>query len=358
MSELLVWREKIQKVYARYSIYFDKAVQFLFAFVAFYSINKNIGVMKMVTSPVISVGLSVVCTLLPPVFTVLLAAALVLLHMFEMSMGIMAVSVVIFFIMFAFYCQFTPKKALIILATPIAYMLHIPYVVSVVCGLVFGPVISIPVVCGTIVYYMISFMKNSTSVISSADGIVGEITLFVKAVFLNKEMWIACVAAVVCICVVYVIRRLAIAYAWSIAIIAGALVNIVTFIVGSVVMTISISYGSLLMGNVVAIVAGFIVQFFLFNVDYSRTETIQFEDDEYYYYVKAVPKLTISAPDKVVKHISERNPETKKKSVEKRTDKKMQSREDEGKSTEQILLEKSLQEELEFQNIINKELEE
>lgn len=333
MSELLVWRDKIRKIYARYSIYIDKAVQFLFAFVTFFSINKNIGVMEKVTSPVIAVGLAIVCTVLPPVCTVLVAAALVLLHMFKISIGIMAVSAVVFFIMFAFYCQFTPKRALVLLVTPIAYMLHIPYVVPVVCGLAFGPVISIPVIFGTIIYYMIHFFKNSASAISSAGGIMGEITLFSKNVFMNKEMWIACVAAVVCVCVVYTIRRLSIEHAWPIAIIAGALLNIIVFIVGSLVMGISVSYSSLLIGNAVAVLVGLVMQFFLFNVDYSRTETMQFEDDDYYYYVKAVPKLTISAPDKVVKHISEKN-------------------------TEQILLEKSLQEELEIQNIINKELKE
>lgn len=333
MSELLVWRDKIRKIYARYSIYIDKAVQFLFAFVTFFSINKNIGVMEKVTSPVIAVGLAIVCTVLPPVCTVLVAAALVLLHMFKISLGIMAVSAVVFFIMFAFYCQFTPKRALVLLVTPIAYMLHIPYVVPVVCGLAFGPVISIPVIFGTIIYYMIHFFKNSASAISSAGGIMGEITLFSKNVFMNKEMWIACVAAVVCVCVVYTIRRLSIEHAWPIAIIAGALLNIIVFIVGSLVMGISVSYSSLMIGNAVAVLVGLVMQFFLFNVDYSRTETMQFEDDDYYYYVKAVPKLTISAPDKVVKHISEKN-------------------------TEQILLEKSLQEELEIQNIINKELKE
>ena len=99
MSELLVWRDKIRKIYARYSIYIDKAVQFLFAFVTFFSINKNIGVMEKVTPPVIAVGLAIVCTVLPPVCTVLVAAALVLLHMFKISLGIMAVSAVVFFIM-------------------------------------------------------------------------------------------------------------------------------------------------------------------------------------------------------------------------------------------------------------------
>ena len=36
-----------------------------------------------------------------------------------------------------------------------------------------------------------------------------------------------------------------------------------------------------------------VLQFFIFNVDYSRAEYVQFEDDEYYYYVKAVPKIVL-----------------------------------------------------------------
>ena len=50
--------------------------------------------------------------------------------------------------------------------------------------------------------------------------------------------------------------------------------------------------------------AASLVQFFRFNLDYSRTEKVQFEDDEYYYYVKAVPKMTVSAPEKKVKKIT------------------------------------------------------
>ena len=38
---------------------------------------------------------------------------------------------------------------------------------------------------------------------------------------------------------------------------------------------------------------------------YSRTENVQFEDDEYYYYVKAVPKVVVQMPEKQVKHITE-----------------------------------------------------
>ena len=43
---------------------------------------------------------------------------------------------------------------------------------------------------------------------------------------------------------------------------------------------------------------------FSFNLDYSRTEKVQFEDDEYYYYVKAVPKVTVTTPEHKVKKIN------------------------------------------------------
>ena len=61
-----------------------------------------------------------------------------------------------------------------------------------------------------------------------------------------------------------------------------------------------------------AVAAGLIAEFFFLSVDYSRTETLQFEDDEYYYYVKAVPKVGVTLPEKQVKHITEPHEEQPK----------------------------------------------
>ena len=57
-----------------------------------------------------------------------------------------------------------------------------------------------------------------------------------------------------------------------------------------------------MLSTVVAIFAGVVIQFIFMNLDYARTENVQFEDDEYYYYVKAVPKKMIAKEEKVVKH--------------------------------------------------------
>ena len=65
MNDLIVWRDKLQELYAMKSIYIDKAVQFVLALVTFLMINQNIGLMKAVATPVVAVALAVICTFLP-----------------------------------------------------------------------------------------------------------------------------------------------------------------------------------------------------------------------------------------------------------------------------------------------------
>ena len=137
---LIVWRDKLQELYAMKSIYIDKAVQFVLALVTFLMINQNIGLMKAVATPVVAVALAVICTFLPPVVTAYVAAGLVIVHLFKLSIGVAAAAALIFVVMFIFYCRFTPKKALLLLVTPVAFMLHVPYVVPVACALVLGPI--------------------------------------------------------------------------------------------------------------------------------------------------------------------------------------------------------------------------
>jgi hypothetical protein len=68
-----------------------------------------------------------------------------------------------------------------------------------------------------------------------------------------------------------------------------------------------ISLFGVIVGTLVSALLMLVVEFFAFNLDYTRTEKVQFEDDEYYYYVKAVPKVTLSAPERRVKKINKAN---------------------------------------------------
>ena len=106
--------------------------------------------------------------------------------------------------------------------------------------------------------------------------------------------------------VLYLIRRLSVDYAWIIAIVVGTVAQLLVIFVGDFVFGVSVSAGALIFGLLLSIVLAMIYNFFFFSVDYTRTEYVQFEDDDYYYYVKAVPKMTVSSTDVKVQRISAR----------------------------------------------------
>lgn len=334
MNTMYVVRGKLQEFYAERSKIINKLLQFILALVTFAVINHNVGYMKVAATPVVTLALAIVCTCLPMLVTVVMATILILIHMYAASLGILAVTAVLFLVMFIFYLRLTPKMSLLVLLTPLAFALKVPCVIPIAAGLIAAPISLIAVFCGTIVFYMMQYVKaiaGSTEG-SGSSALLAQTSAYVKQVFMNKELWVMLFAFTICFFLVYAIHRMAVDHAWKIAIVSGAVANVIVVAAGSIVMGVKTSYLSLILGCALAVLVGLVLEFFFFSVDYARSESLQFEDDEYYYYVKAVPKLTISTPDKVVKHISERN-------------------------TEEILLEKSLKEELEIEDIINKELE-
>lgn len=308
MDNLFMVREKIREIYASHSRIFDKAVQFVVAVLTFYMINSNIGFMKAAASPIVTLALAVICTFLPMTMTVIISSALMLAHMFSVSLSVFAVTALVFLIMYIFYFRLTPKMALTVLLTPIAFMLKIPYVIPVAYGLMSAPVSLVAISCGTIVYYIMQYVKKAAPGLDGKGGagLLAEITAYLKQVFQNKEMWIVITAFIICLLVVYSLRRQAMDYAWKIATAAGVVVNIVVIAAGSIAMGVHTSYGLLFAGNIAAVVAGLILELFFFAVDYAKSENLQFEDDEYYYYVKAIPKLSVASPEKTVKKINER----------------------------------------------------
>ena len=122
----------------------------------------------------------------------------------------------------------------------------------------------------------------------------------------NKEMYLVIVIFVITAIVVYLVRRMEVDNAWTLAIISGALIQVAGLFVGYIVLGVTGKTLWLIVGNIISLLIAFILQFLFMNLDYARTERVQFEDDDYYYYVKAVPKLTVSAPDVKVQRIYSR----------------------------------------------------
>lgn len=114
-----------------------------------------------------------------------------------------------------------------------------------------------------------------------------------RKVFTNQSMYLIIIAFSVVITTVYVIKKLSAPYSWQIAVGAGIVTNLVILIIGTIKFGVNdvFSMAAIIVGDIVSLLLGVLICFMVHNVDYTRTEHTQFEDDDYYYYVKVVPKL-------------------------------------------------------------------
>lgn len=54
---------------------------------------------------------------------------------------------------------------------------------------------------------------------------------------------------------------------------------------------------------IISMLVAAVVQFFSGVIDYTREERFEFEDEEYYYYVKAIPKVSMAEEENIKKVI-------------------------------------------------------
>ena len=320
MTELLEMKQQLKAFYAKHDVYLIPAVKFLLALAAFLLMNSQIGFMKRVANPAVALLLALICSFLPVNMIAIFGALMLCAHAYALSLEMAALTAGLLFLMYVIYFRVSSRYGFALVLTPLAFMVKIPYALPLVLGLVGGPAGAVPVGCGTVIYYLMYFMKSNEKMLTSpeTEEMSARIQYLVENVLNNKDMILTVLVFAVTLMVVYVVHRLSVDYSWHLALGVGAVSNIVLFLVGALVMRSSVSVSGVILGTLASLLIALTVEFFVFSVDYSRTEYTQFEDDEYYYYVKAVPKMSIAMPEKRVKKINPRKKPPAKKAPRKK----------------------------------------
>lgn len=307
MTLLLEFKEKLRQVYAKYSTFLLPVLKFILAMAVFKSINMSLDFVEQLDSIFILLILSLICSIMPLNTMVVFGIFLIVAQCYGIGIEVAGFALALILIMVILYIRFTPQDALILILTPIAFSMKVPCVIPIGCGLIRTPSSAISAGFGVISYYFMELVNQKASVLQGADTkeIAMNLKLLLDGLLKNQDMMMSIIAFAAVLLIVNVIRRLSVDYAWQIAIFAGAISYIVIMIAGGLFIEVKYSVIPLVAGTIGAVILSVILEFFLFNVDYSRTEMLQFEDDEYYYYVKAVPKMSISNKDVTIKKIED-----------------------------------------------------
>lgn len=302
MTQLLVLKEHIQKFYQKYSLILNLLFRFCIGYLTFFAANQVIGYNPLLNHVYVELLLALFSIVMPVQAILLMAAVFTVVHVFYVSQILALVMSVIFIILYLLYVQFVPKHGYIIMAIPIVFALHIPYGVPVLMGLIATPVTILPVGCGVCVYYLI---QTVTSVVAaSTDDTIDLYQVVVNQLTENSEMYAAILIFAAVIVVVYIIRTRGIDYSFEIAILAGIFLETILFLITNYLLDININMLQFLGGTIISALLVWLIQFFRLSLNYAGVENLQFEDEEYYYYVRAVPKMSIAARSKSVKRFN------------------------------------------------------
>jgi hypothetical protein len=283
----------------------------------FFTIRSQLGYMTRLNSVTLLVVLALSCALLPVNAIVGIAALLVLLHLFSLSLAAFAVTALVMLVLFLLYFRYSPKKGFYVVLTPLAFVFQIPYVLPLAIGLLDeNPGSVLAMLCGGVMYYLLGGITANASAIAEMtedDSIITKFSDVLNQFVGNREMFAMLLILLAAALLVWFIRRLSVDHAWVIAISAGCFLQLVLILVCDLQLKLPVDMLRVALAILISALIGAILQFFFFNLDYSRTERVQFEDDEYYYYVKAVPKIYVAnAQKKVQKFSGDDTPITRK----------------------------------------------
>ena len=283
MTSLLVWKEHMRASYAKNSMIIQPVLRFLFGLCTYMSLNRALGYMAELANPIVVLVMALVSAALPWGVTVFMAGCLMIAHVYAVSLEMALIALILLLVIATLYYGFKPGDSVLMILTPMAFVLQIPYAIPLLVGLGGSLFSVIPVSCGVFLYYLLLYVKQNAGVLTndSTVDLVQKYTQIIQSVVFNQTMMVMVVACALGILVVYLIRRLSMDYAWGVAIAAGAVAQLLVIFMGDFLFSVSVPVIPMIFGLAVSCLLAVIYNFVIFSVDYTRTEYVQFEDDDY-----------------------------------------------------------------------------
>ena len=252
MEKLLIYRERLLKFIAARGRYIQSGIRFLSGFILFYAMGRLFGYTDFFASP-----------------------------FFLVMMGILV------------YQRVFPETRIYLMMVPVFFYFQLPACIPIFAGM-FAGIAGIPaILMGTFIYYLATMVSQAVTQLQTGAAHGKIYSLVAARAIDNKELLLY--FGIFCLIVVLItaIRRKGAARSWEVSILVGGAAYVILLFAGGYFANSEVSILAQIGMVVVSIVIAIIIQFLYNVIDYTREETFEFEDEEYYYYVRAVPKVSV-----------------------------------------------------------------
>ncbi len=313
MNRILQAKDAFKSFYEKYDRYLNGLVRFLFALFLYLTVFYHTGYNTRLTKPVIALVLAFISAFLPVSGITIIMCLLILAEFASVSLEVTGVTLMLMTMMMLMYFVFRSGKNWLMAISCLMCLLRVPHAM-LPAALLINPIETIPLVFGVVLYGLIVIVKKDVLLLSSSSslGMAGRINQLLSGFLSSEKFLLTLLSVAAAAFLISAIKKQRISYAHLTAMIAGDFLYLLIMIIGDLLMNVEISLLPLLTGFAVNVLLSAVIIILVINMDYRHTEQVEFEDDEYYYYVKAVPKMTVSAAKKTVETIRDEDEELEK----------------------------------------------
>ncbi len=275
-------------------------------------------------NPMFHMVLAVLATILPNRCGVFIAFALVTYNVFQTSLIGAALVGLMLVLLYVVASSLFPDYVFLIVLVPACIEYHWFLAVPLIAGMYLGVGAAVPVVIGVLVYgfwgIIPPFMELQMS--GSLDGIPKLISEASKnglnAMISNESLTYMMVIFTAIILVTAVLRMLHVNYSRYIALGVGSIFGLVSLMIGAA--KGNISGVSIAWNSIIVILVLVFLELFKVPLSYKSAQVLEFEDDEFLYKVRMIPKMSdranIPALKPVLVSVAERKAQRKNRNAQ------------------------------------------
>ena len=310
MKILFNIKNKIDEVYAKAPMAVTCIVRFVVSFLTLFAIRTNFGFNSMLTTWYFVALFSVVCAFLPLRIMLFALAAYCIVQIFTMSAGIGIVAVILLAIMYIIYFRFEKKMAYVIILIPLLCIIRLPILIPLVLAVSMPSVSVVCAMFGIFTYYFLHYLHMNTAMLQGFESgnEIAKMSVTLEGVFGYNELWYTMLCIAIVFAATFLMKKIRVNASNQLAIALGSGIYLILTIICNLAYE-TMTYSRLLwfvIGTVISCIVAMIISTIVLPLDYNRTEFIEFEDEEYKYYVRAVPKAAISKESVKIKRIYSR----------------------------------------------------
>ncbi|MCR4732909.1 MAG: hypothetical protein K5819_06800 [Lachnospiraceae bacterium] len=261
------------------------------------------GFHDLLSSNMILIPLGIICFFVPLSAAGLIMMIYTTLQVMSLSQSAGVMLFLMFMLSYIFSNAYQARQLTHFVGVTVLYRMHIPYLAPLWAGL-FGNISEVTtIICGSVISFYLKTVHDSVPQIADAPDTVNALDL-VQSMVSNPMFFVYELAIVGMFVMVWLFRSSKLKHSWVWAVIFGTLTEFVIMLGGSLFLNDSRGLTQITVGSLVTLIVGILLFFVFQDLDFKRVETVQFSDDEYYYYVTAVPRIRLAEEDKEIKKIT------------------------------------------------------